>query len=161
MMPATPPTLCFAYGSNLNWSDWVAWCSRSGVDPTCLEPVGRALLPDMRLAFDYYSGSRGGGALNVVREIGCVVEGVLLQVGPGGWAALDAKEGVSSNCYERRHRTAILPDGTAMPVVVYEVTLERQEKFVPPTDEYVEIVQQGNACARDRSGPTAHGRCGI
>ncbi|MDT7952548.1 MAG: gamma-glutamylcyclotransferase [Acetobacteraceae bacterium] len=143
MMPNAAATLCFAYGSNLNWSDWMAWCGRNGVDPACLKPVGRALLPDMRLAFDYYSGSRGGGALNVVGEIGCVVEGVLLQVGPGGWDALDAKEGVSTNCYERRRRTAILPDGAAMPVAVYEVTVEHQEKFVPPTDEYVAIVQQG------------------
>lgn len=67
--------------------------------------------------------------------------------------ALDAKEGVSSRCYERVRRTAILPDGSAIKVVVYEVTPESQDDFVPPTDEYLEIVRRGLGAHGFDSGP--------
>lgn len=135
-------TYYFAYGSNLNTSDWEAFCSRIGTRPEVIEPVGTAVLPDMQLCFDYFSGSRGGGALNVRPALGQVVHGVLYRAGPQGWAALDRKEG-APHCYERTGRVAIRPDGAQVKVITYEVTDDMRTAFCPPTEAYRQIVADG------------------
>ncbi len=134
---------CFAYGSNTDAEDWTAWCLRSGHDPACIEPAGTALLPDTRLAFDYFSTTRDGGALNLRERVGGVVEGVLLRVGATGWVALDVKEGVAARHYGRVARTAILADGSAVAVTAYEVVPERSGQYHPPTPAYLGAVRRG------------------
>lgn len=136
--------LYFAYGSNADVEDWAAFCERAGYDSRCIEPAGRALLPDARLAFHYYSQGRGGGALDAVECVGSVVEGVLFRVTEEGWDALDLKEG-APDFYEQVSRTAILPDGSAAAVVIYTVTPGRRQGFVAPSVEYLAIVRRGLA----------------
>ncbi len=134
--------LYFAYGSNLNRADWERFCARMGTNPESLQPVARAILPDMRLSFDYHSKTRGGGALNIQPAPGHIVQGVLYRADAEGWKALDAKEGAPL-CYQRVARIALAEDGSRMPVVTYEVTPESRCGFTKPTDEYREIVAQG------------------
>lgn len=135
--------LCFAYGSNTDAQDWAAWCRRTGHDPACIERIGTALLPDLALAFDYWSTTRGGGALNLRERVGGVVAGVLLRADDAGWAALDVKEGVAARHYQRARRVAILPDGSGVPATTYEVTPERRDGFHPPTPAYLDAVRRG------------------
>lgn len=142
-MPDTPAILYFGYGSNLDRSDWVRHCARRGVDPDCVQPVGTATLPDMRLVFDYFSLSRGGGALNLRPAVSHTVHGVLFRADATGWKTLDAKEGAPL-CYARVPRIALDDSGAQIPVVTYEVVEARREADVqPPTEEYRDIVARG------------------
>jgi gamma-glutamylcyclotransferase (GGCT)/AIG2-like uncharacterized protein YtfP len=143
-----PQILHFGYGSNLDLQDWTAFCRANGFDPECLEPVGRAALPDHELVFDYYSPSRGGGALNVRPKVGQVVDGYLFRVAAEGWRALDRKEGVKAGCYERFETVALLPDGSQVPVRTYRACKHQLKPFQRPTAEYLEICRRG----RERFG---------
>jgi gamma-glutamylcyclotransferase (GGCT)/AIG2-like uncharacterized protein YtfP len=143
--------LYFAYGSNTDLEDWTSFCRQSRFDPGCIRSLGTALLPDARLAFHYYSHGRHGGALDVVDCVGSVVEGVLFQVTPEGWDALDAKEG-APDFYERVSATAILPAGSAAAITTYVVTKDRRGSFVAPAPEYLSIVRRGFAQFRIAPG---------
>ena len=139
--------LYFGYGSNLDEQDWARFCQARGFDGTCLEPVGPAVLPDQELVFDYFSPSRGGGALNLQSRVGQVVEGYLFRLSKAGWRALDRKEGVPSY-YERMRAAALLPDGREVPVVTYRACAERVTTFQKPSAEYLQICRRG----RERFG---------
>ena len=71
----------FGYGSNLDLDDWKKWCDDYGrkSNEMQVEP-GIFFLPDYELDFHYESGSRGGGALDVVERPGHVVAGKLFKV---------------------------------------------------------------------------------
>lgn len=144
MHPIADNTLYFAYGSNLNTADWEAFCQRIGADPQSIEPIDTAILPDHALAFDYYSSSRGGGALNLRPQRGHIVHGMLFKASAEGWAALDRKEG-SPHCYQRQSFTTLLANGRAQPATSYVVTPARRHPsgFCAPTAEYAGIVRRG------------------
>jgi gamma-glutamylcyclotransferase (GGCT)/AIG2-like uncharacterized protein YtfP len=135
--------LYFAYGSNLDKEDRIGWCRRTG-HPDPLRRLGvRAFLPDHEYAFHYRSASRGGGALDVVRRRGALVEGLVHEVDAAGWDGLDAKEGAGTN-YVRRAAQVILEDGSLADVHTYFVCRERVEPgLVPPTDGYLGAVTRG------------------
>jgi len=125
------PRYSFAYGSNTDAEDWRAWCARTGHEPAALKAIGTGILPDARIAFDFFGRGRGGGVLNFQPRLGGYVEGVVLEVSEAGWRALDQKEGVPQ-AYQRRQRHIILPDGQALEAIAYQVIPERQEDFVAP-----------------------------
>ncbi len=86
----------FAYGSNLNPADLAACLQRCFCEPDCVRPLGRALLADYQLRFDHWSSRWEGGALDIRHRPGSTVEGILFEVSPDGWSALDGKEGAPS-----------------------------------------------------------------
>ena len=159
----------FAYGSNLDAENWAAFCARYDADPACMEPIGPALLPDCELVFNYRSVLRAGGALNIRERKGHFVHGALFEVTELGWEVLDIKESVAKGCYTRIEHMAITRGGRPMPVTTYQVTPQRQEGFVPPSDEYSQIVSRGlksfglpstqleNAARNQQSEPDAEG----
>ncbi|WP_200153353.1 gamma-glutamylcyclotransferase [Chromatium okenii] len=133
----------FAYGSNLNSDDWQQFCQERGFSIDVLEPVAPTWLPDYRPIYHYYSSGRNGGALDVIQSLGQVTPGMLFRVRSDGWAALDTKEG-APNYYERRDVTVLNAAGEMIPAITYCVVAEkRQDEFVPPADEYVELVTAG------------------
>lgn len=132
----------FAYGSNLNQSDWQDWCLRKGHQTDLLQPLFRAVLPDWRLAFSRKSDARKGGVLDVKRSIGQVVPGVVFEVAEGGWEALNEKEG-APKCYQLVETTALNEAGNEVPVTTYEVPEKLKQPFVKPDPDYVEIVRNG------------------
>jgi gamma-glutamylcyclotransferase (GGCT)/AIG2-like uncharacterized protein YtfP len=138
------PRYSFAYGSNTDPEDWRAWCARTGHDPAALRPIGTGILPDARLAFDFFGKGRGGGVLNFQPRLGGYVEGVVLEVSEAGWQALDQKEGVP-NAYQRRQRHIILPDGQALEAIAYQVIPERQQDHIAPPLAYLNAVRRGFA----------------
>ena len=156
------PRYSFAYGSNTDDQDWRDWCARTGHDPAAIRPISPGILPDARLTFDFFSQSRGGGALNFQSRLGGYIEGVVLEVSAAGWQALDQKEG-APHAYQRRTRHIILPDGAALEASAYQVTPERQQGFVAPPAIYLAAVRRGfaahglhpqpvEAAARDAEG---------
>lgn len=134
--------LYFAYGSNLNTTDWQRWCREKGLPSNLLSPAGIGFLPDQELVFDYYSSSRRGGALDLKPRAGQLVEGVFFEVEDGGWEVLDRKEG-APNCYEQFDTVALTSDGAELPVTTYRVCENKRAGFVVPTDEYVALVRKG------------------
>lgn len=133
----------FAYGSNLNPQDWEKWCDRNGFDSNSLEYVSTAVLPDMKLCFDYFSSSRQSGVLDVQMAIGHIVYGVIFKPSEMDWKALNKKEG-EPYCYKKNLWTAILPDGSLEKVLIYQVVLEKQSsKIIEPTSPYFNLVKQG------------------
>jgi len=133
--------LYFAYGSNLDAENWDLWCATKGYDPGSIEPLGRAWLPDHELVFHYQSRLRKGGALDVRPRRGTTIPGALFRV--NDWEGLDAKEGVSGGYYRSISVTALTDDGRAHRATTYRVCDERVGPFVPPRQEYREIVMRG------------------
>ena len=87
--------LYFAYGSNLNKQDLLNWCERNKCKyPFKEEPSFAASLVDYRLVFNHFSQTRQGYALNVMKAVGKVVDGIVFKVdGEDGWNTIDKKEG--------------------------------------------------------------------
>jgi len=138
------PRYSFAYGSNTDALDWRDWCARNSHDPAGIRPIGPGLLPDARLAFDFFGRGRGGGVLNFQSRLGGFVEGVVLEVSEAGWQALDQKEG-APHAYQRRTRHIILPDGEALEAIAYQVVPEHQQAFITPPAAYLNAVRRGFA----------------
>ena len=133
----------FGYGSNLDLGDWKKWCDKHGrkSNEMQVEP-GIFFLPDYELDFHYKSGSRGGGALDVVERPGHVVAGKLFKVTGDGWGSLDAKEGAPS--YYLRKQVAVLSEnGERHTAITYVVAPNRiKENHVSPAPDYIEIVER-------------------
>ena len=133
----------FGYGSNLDLDDWKKWCDNHGrkSNEMQVEP-GIFFLPDYELDFHYKSGSRGGGALDVVERPGHVVAGKLFKVTGDGWGSLDAKEGAPSY-YQRKQVEVLSENGERRTVITYVVAPNRiKENHVPPAPGYIEIVER-------------------
>jgi gamma-glutamylcyclotransferase (GGCT)/AIG2-like uncharacterized protein YtfP len=133
----------FAYGSNLDDEDWSRFCEKHSISADCISPIGPAFLPDHELIFNVYSSTRGGGALNIKEQLGSYICGALFEVGDVGWQALDLKEGVEERVYRRVDKHVLIPNGSSIHAVTYEVLPESQSDFVDPTAAYVQAVRRG------------------
>lgn len=138
----------FAYGSNMDRPDYDAWCARNGRPASSWTRVVPATLEGYRLAFDYRSRSRGGGAANVVPDARVRVHGLALWVTELDFTSLDLKEGYPK-CYDRVELPVLLRGGGQALAWVYRVNPERQEpEHVPPTEDYWALIA-GAAEAHD------------
>ena len=133
----------FGYGSNLDLDDWKKWCDNRGRKSNEMQvESGIFFLPDYELDFHYKSGSRGGGALDVVERPGHVVAGKLFKVTGDGWASLDDKEGAPSS-YRQEKVVVLSENGEQRTAITYVVTQAKAEKnHVPPAPDYIEIVER-------------------
>ena len=138
-------TLYFGYGSNLDADDWSKWCTGKGYNPDGMTEIGPAWLPDYTMKFHYNSTGRGGGAADVVRiGPGTAVPGVLFHLDEQALDAMDIKEGVAVNCYERRIVHVCTPDGHVREALTYTVVEGRRESHhVAPTEEYQQLIRTG------------------
>lgn len=132
--------LYFAYGSNLNHEDWREWCMGHGHSPEVLKYRSVAYLPDHDVRFSYDSAGRKGGVLDIQPRLGQLVPGVVFEVEPSGWKALDAKEG---RPYERIGVTVLDDRGRELAVDTYHVREEDRQEYVVPNARYLEIVRAG------------------
>lgn len=135
----------FAYGSNLNLSDFEKWCQRIGRPLALAGKAAPAFLPDHEVAFDYLSESRRGGVLDLRPAVGKVVPGALFDVVDEDLKTLDLKEGVPL-IYRRAKKRVLLADGGEVEAVAYEVAPGyRSPTPVAPAEGYVAIVAAGLA----------------
>jgi gamma-glutamylcyclotransferase (GGCT)/AIG2-like uncharacterized protein YtfP len=144
----------FGYGSNLHAGDLARWCREHGHGAAKIRAIEPAWLPDMEVAFHYFSRARGGGALDVRERVGSCVPGMLFEVDEAGWRALDAKEGPR---YVRSQRTVLTELGEEAPAAIYTVAAEHHEpRHVPPSDEYLALVCRA---LEEHRLPSDHVRC--
>jgi len=138
----------FGYGSNLDLDDWKKWCDDRGRKSNEMQVESSIFfLPDYELDFHYESGSRGGGALDVVERPGHVVAGKLFKVTGDGWKSLNRKEGYNpkrtTNSYEPKQVEVLSENGEQRTAITYVVTQAKDEKkHVPPAPGYIEIVER-------------------
>lgn len=83
----------FAYGSNMDLEDLARWMDRRGFGAPRVFDARPAVLPGYRLAWNYHSRARDGGAANVEPLVGQELPGVVLDVDERTFEAIDAKEG--------------------------------------------------------------------
>lgn len=162
--------LYFAYGSNLNPEDLAEWCRFMNVDFPLGRRLGPAWLPDYRLAFDHFSPSRQGGVCNIRPAVGGVVPGALFEVPPGGFWALDLKEGAATppehglgavdnletrdnsqtpvKSYQRLRVCVLRDDGRDVAAYTYRVPTGPADGFKAPTEHYLAVVRDGLAAQR-------------
>jgi gamma-glutamylcyclotransferase (GGCT)/AIG2-like uncharacterized protein YtfP len=138
-------TLYFSYGSNLDFEDWTKWCNEREEDPSGLVELESAFLPEYRLKFHYYSGSRKGGAADIVEANPAnIVPGALFELDEYTLGLMDRKEGVKSKSYQRKQVHVITLDGRIVEALTYVVCQERiQNRFIEPTDDYVGLIRNG------------------
>jgi len=142
-VPTKKTYLYFGYGSNLNYKDLSKFCRGR---KHYMRSLGKASLVDYTLSFNYYSPSRGGGALNLVERVGSVVDGVVFEVDIDMVHILDAKEGAGWGYYDRVEVVIEGPDG---PATCFTYMSKGHKTFIPakefytPTKEYVDIVAKG------------------
>ena len=136
----------FAYGSNMNLADLNRWLESKNRPTDQLFNVLPARLPGYRLAWNYWSKSRQGGAANVEKCPDNEVLGAILEVGPDLLKAIDAKEGHPSRYSREPHPIECFELETGSPQLawVYEVTEKfRCEEDKLPTLSYLESVVEG------------------
>ncbi len=102
--------LYFAYGSNLNSADLRSWCIAENVAYPLEGKFANGYIPDMRLTFNFYSEERGGGVLNIRKQLGNAVPGGLFRVAPGGWEVLNRRE-LAPKTHREIKVTALTDDG--------------------------------------------------
>lgn len=137
--------LYFAYGSNLNSTDFRNWCTENRLEYP-LRKFANAFIPDMRLVFNYNSPTRGGGVLNIRNQFGNAVPGALFMVEKDqGWETLDKKE-LAPTIHHKLKVTALTEDGRAHDAETFLVSASMTEGlFIAPEETYVKIVEQGYA----------------
>lgn len=120
----------FAYGSNMAESVMASHCPGH-----CY--LGRAELPEHRLAFTRRSVWTGTGVADIVAAQGASVWGALYQLDQAGLFAIDRKEGSGSN-YERM-QVRVRPDGREpyADVLTYAV-IDPLDTEVRPSPEYLD-----------------------
>lgn len=139
----------FAYGSNLNGPDWLAFGRRRGaVGFRSLAFVGVAELPGFELRFTFHSTTRRGGVLDVIEHPFSSVAGGLFWIDDTDLAWLDKKEGVEHGIYCKRDvtvrrfiaNTLLFVDLRAL---TYAVCDGARELWVQPSAAYVDVVLGG------------------
>ena len=140
-MSAKP--LYFAYSTDVNEKDLDRWCRKYGFDYPMKRKVANAYLPDMEIIFNYRERERKGRVSNIRRRFGQAVPGVLFEVKPGGWEAIEAKKLVP-RCYRPIETVALTEDGREHEVTAYHVIPDRiAGTFFPPREEYTETLKEG------------------
>jgi gamma-glutamylcyclotransferase (GGCT)/AIG2-like uncharacterized protein YtfP len=124
--------LYFAYGANLEPRRFRRRCPGATA-------IGRARLPDHRLAFTRYSRPERGGVADIVADAGAEVWGVLWEIDAACIAALDDYEG-APHAYRRETVRVIDDAGAEHDAMAY--VANRTGSF-PPSPQYLAIITEG------------------
>lgn len=127
-----PKLLYFAYGSNLHKLQFKRRCRDSS-------EVGRARLPEYRLAFTRYSTKRKGGVADIVPEPGAEVWGALYEITAADLEALDTFENVPRS-YRRENITVFDDAGAPREAVCY---FANKTGAFAPSKMYLELIVNG------------------
>lgn len=142
----------------MHTGDLVTWLRRNGYAAAEIAVLGRAVLPDHELVWNYWSRSRGCGAANVRPRAGCDLPGLVLRVDERGLVALDRKEG-NGAFYDRGAAPlrVVLDTGESVNAWVYIAKPERvRSEACLPSCAYLNLLI---AAAREHGLPAAHIEC--
>ena len=124
----------FAYGSNLSSRFLRGHCLNARF-------VMRALLPNYRVEFRFYSERRQGGISSIVFHPGGLTRGVIYDVSEDEMLALDVVESVPQGLYARERFLVLGEDGGLHGADLYRVV--RPEGPFTPARSYVELMLEG------------------
>lgn len=124
----------FAYGSNLSSRFLKGHCPSARF-------VMRALLPNYRVEFRFYSERRQGGISSIVFHPGDLTQGVIYDVPEDEMLALDVMESVPQRLYARERFLVLGEDGGLHGADLYRVV--RPEGPFTPARSYVELMLVG------------------
>ncbi|MBN2077469.1 MAG: gamma-glutamylcyclotransferase [Spirochaetes bacterium] len=131
-------TAYFAYGSNMDQEDLDRFCREQCGGSFPARAPGVAELKDYALSFNYYSGSRKGGAANIMASPGDLVYGLLFEVNEEEFEMIARKEG-APNFYETID-VLVTVGGEDIRARTFKVAPERETAFTEPTREYMDII---------------------
>jgi gamma-glutamylcyclotransferase len=124
----------FAYGSNLSSKFLMEHCPNARF-------VMKALLPNYRVEFRFYSKRRQGGMSSIVFDPGGLTRGVIYDVPEEEMLALDVVESVPQGLYARERFLVLGEDGGLHRANLYRVV--RPEGPFTPAKSYVELMLEG------------------
>ena len=130
----TTPVLSFAYGSNMSSAYLRQTCPSASA-------VGRALLPNVRIAFRRFSTDLGGGISTIQPAPGERVWGVLYEIAKAEVEALDRLEDVDKGLYLREGHLVLDQAGAWRLAQLYRVA--RPEGPFAPAARYLAWMQEG------------------
>lgn len=131
----------FAYGSNMDLTDFARWCRERRRPAGRIERALPARIEGYRLVWNYHSRARGGGAANVEPLEGAGLYGVALAVCPTALAAIDAKEGHPGRYVRERVGATLLDSADRVRAWLYVVAPEHcRPTRVAPTPDYLRVV---------------------
>jgi len=144
--------LIFAYGSNMNPEDVSNWLKGSDYDPQRISKLIENLIKSAKvgvlegyeLVWNYYSSTRGGGAVNIQERVRKEVWGVTYEADEEWQGIFDKKEGYP-NFYRRIKARVKLKNGELVECFAYKVRKEKESSSLDvwPTEEYRNIIIQG------------------
>lgn len=127
----------------MNWADLDRWCDEHGyssIDPGTITELG--VIKGYKLAFNHYSSSRKGGALNIIKSSHKDrVYGVLFKLNDEDFEKIEKKEGSAYKCFQVN---VFLQNGQVVGAKTFKT--KDIQKYYPPTNEYLEIVLYGAEC---------------
>jgi gamma-glutamylcyclotransferase (GGCT)/AIG2-like uncharacterized protein YtfP len=124
--------LYFAYGANMEPRRFKRRC------PSAVA-LGRARLPDYRLAFTRYSRAERGGVADIVAEPDAEVWGALYDIDERCFDTLDEYEG-APRAYRRESVRVIDDAGDAHDAVVY---VANKTGDFAPSRQYLAVIAEG------------------
>lgn len=131
----------FAYGSNMDESDFKEWCEKH--NRICPEWIllGTACLDNYELSFNYYSNRRSGGAANLMEIPGSRVYGLLFEIKKDyDLETVRKKEGYP-NCYEEIQVSVTSKDMSISDVKTYKVVKDKENSdHQKPTKYYMDLI---------------------
>lgn len=140
MSPTEELHRVFAFGSNMNQRDLERWFRKNGYDFSGVLGVEPGYLDNSRLAWNYLSPVRAGGAANVESAPGQSVPGLILTLDDRALQALDHKEGAPER-YRRSLERIRVSEDDYRDAWVYRVTPEfTQAEFTAPKREYIALL---------------------
>jgi gamma-glutamylcyclotransferase (GGCT)/AIG2-like uncharacterized protein YtfP len=138
-----PTCFVFVYGSSMNHSELMDWLKAKGHDPSLIGDAVPAKLKGYDFVWNYFSPSRGGGAVNIEPKANSTIWGLLLEIEDPLLKAFDKKEGhpVDYSREETRMPVTRLEDGQTHFAWVYFARPNRSmRRDIWPTPEYKEKV---------------------
>ncbi|WP_051541279.1 gamma-glutamylcyclotransferase [Caldalkalibacillus mannanilyticus] len=94
-----------------------------------------------RLGFTLYGKSRGGGVADIIPSRQEMVQGVLYRFEPQWLAALDLREGVPEQLYERIE-VEVMYKGRRVRAYTYQV-IQKEVNEIAPTPAYLQLMVNG------------------
>jgi cation transport regulator ChaC len=126
----------FAYGSCMDEDSFA-----QTVGSENYQVVGRSVLVDYCLVFNWYNSRNSGGVADVIPSTGEIVEGVLYQLKPEALPPLDKREGVQNGIY-RRMDVILFREQKCIQALTYTVINKDPNEFAP-SREYAQMIYNG------------------